>query len=145
MNTSAEHTIETWWQQLRPRLTALYATIALALLIISASGHLRLLSEVGHIFGGFFWAIDTDGQVVVVSTSPQLPPFGASASSLTSVDRIIGVNGQPVSTLTSIYQHARPGDTITYTIQHNNEIIQFKNPAALFTWDMWWQNYGLLF
>ena len=105
MYTSAEHTIDTWWQQLRPILTVLYAVIALVLLIISGTGQARLLSEVGHVFGGFFWAIDTDGQVVVVSTPPQLPPFGASASSLTSVDRIIGVNGAPVSALTSVYQH----------------------------------------
>ena len=143
MYTSAEHTIDTWWQQLRPKLTVLYTVIALVLLIISGTGQARLLSEVGHVFGGFFWAADTDGQVVVVSTPPQLPLFGASASSLTSVDRIIGVNGEPVSALTSVYQHAQPGETITYTIQHNNEVMQLKNPAALFTWDMWWQNYGL--
>jgi len=141
--TSAEQTTDTWWQRLRSTLTLIYIVVALALLVISGSGHARLLSEVGHVFGGFFWAVDTESQVVVVSTPPQLPPFGASASSLTSVDHIIKVNGEPASALTSIYQHARPGDTITYTIQHNNEVIQLKNPAAIFTWDMWWQNYGL--
>jgi signal transduction histidine kinase len=141
---STQYTIDSWWERLRPRFTLLYFFIALALLVISATGHGRVLSEVGRTFGGFFWAIDTDGQVVVVSTPAQLPPFEASASSLTSVDHIVKVNGQPATTMIStIYQHARPGENITYTIQHNATTITIKRPASVFTMDMWVQNYGL--
>src|SRR5437763_16303917 len=104
-NSSAQ-TTHKWWKQLRFRLTLFYLVVAVALLVISAIGHIRLLSQVGHTFGGFFWAIDTDRQVVVVSTPPQLPPFEVSASSLTSTYQITKVNGQPVSALTDIYKKA---------------------------------------
>jgi len=86
--SSIRTTYDPWWQRLRPRLTIVYVLVALALLIISLIGHVRLLGEVGKTFGGFFWAIDTDGQVVIVSTLPQSGSFGASASSLTNTDHI---------------------------------------------------------
>ncbi len=144
VSISTERTIDLWWRQMRLRLTLLYLVVALALLLISATGHMRLLSEIGHTFGGFYWAIDTDGQVVVVSTPPQLPPFGASASSLTSTDHILTVNGQQGgAAMTAVYQHAHSDDIIKYTIQHNNTITEIKRPAVTFTLDMWWQNYGL--
>src|ERR1700686_58993 len=84
-------TTDMWWQKLRPRLILLYGVVALTLLILSVSGHMRLLGDVGKTFGGFFWAIDTDGQVVVVSTLPQSDSFGASTSSLTNAETIVGV------------------------------------------------------
>ncbi len=129
---------------LRFRLTLGYIILATALILISGAGHLRLLSEVGHTFGGFFWAIDTNGQVVVVSTPPQLPPFGAFASSINNNDTIAAVNGQKAaSNISLVYQHARPGDSITYLIQHNATTFTVKRAAATFTMDMWWSNYGL--
>src|SRR5207245_10717442 len=90
-----------WWQRLRPRLLILYLLVAVTLLSISVIGHIRLLGDVGKTFGGFFWAIDTDDQVVVVSTLPQSPTFPASSSSLTNTDHITAVvvtnkNGQIV-------------------------------------------------
>ena len=107
---------------------------------------MRVLNEVGRTFGGFFWAIDTSGQVVVVSTPPQLPPFGAFASSVNSNDAIVEINGQKAaSNMSSIYQHARPGETITYLIQHNATTFTVKRTAVTFTMDMWWSNYGLAF
>ena len=106
VSISTERTIDLWWRQMRLRLTLLYLVVAFALLLISATGHMRLLSEIGHTFGGFYWAIDTDGQVVVVSTPPQLPPFGALASSLTSTDHILKINGQQGgAAMTAVYQH----------------------------------------
>jgi hypothetical protein len=132
--------------RLRFRLTLGYIVLATALILISGAGHLRLLSEVGHTFGGFFWAIDTNGQVVVVSTPPQLPPFGAFASSINNNDTIVAVNGQKAaSSISLVYQHARPGDTITYLIQHNATTFTVKRAAVTFTMDMWWSNYGLAF
>jgi len=159
--SSIATTHDTWWQRLRPRLIILYLAVALTLLIISVIGHVRLLSEVGKTFGGFFWAIDTDEQVVIVSTLPQSASFAASASSLTNTDRITGIvvtqkHGQVVFTwqqnrqqpgpvpLTAAYQLAHAGDTITYTVQHsNNTQEQTALPAVQFNWDMWWQNYGV--
>ena len=146
MYTSSEHTTDSWWQRLQSRLTILYLAIALALLIIGGAGQLRLLAEIGHVFGGFFWAIDTDGQVVLVSTPPQLSAFGASLSSLTNRDYIIAANGRKgPAALSQVYQHARPGDPITYTVQHGNKLVDFVLPATTFTADLWWQNYGLAF
>ena len=131
---------------LRLRLTLGYLVIATALILISGAGHLRLLNEVGRTFGGFFWAIDTSGQVVVVSTPPQLSPFGAVASSINSNDAIVAVNGRKAAgNISPIYQHARPGDTITYLIQHNTTTFTVKRAAVTFTMDMWWSNYGLAF
>ena len=141
-NSSAQ-TTHTWWKQLRFRLTLFYLVVAVALLVISALGHARLLRQVEQNFGGFFWAIDTDRQVVVVSTPPQLPTFELSASSLTSTDQIIKVNGKPASELANIYQHVHAGDSITYSIEHNGGITTVKRAATTFTLDMWWQNYGL--
>ncbi|HEY6411397.1 MAG TPA: hypothetical protein VIY29_28390, partial [Ktedonobacteraceae bacterium] len=154
-------TIDPWWQRLRPRLIIVYVLVALALLTISLIGHIRLLNEVGKTFGGFFWAIDTDGQVVVVSTPPQSGSFGASASSLTNTDHIIGIavnnkNGERIyswpqnqspadaAPLTEAYMHSSPGDNITYTIQHsNNATEQTTLPAVEFSWEMWFENYGM--
>lgn len=132
--------------RLRFRLTLGYIVLATALILISGAGHLRLLNEVGRTYGGFFWAIDTSGQVVVVSTPLQLPPFGAFASSVNSNDTIVAVNGQKAANnISSIYAHAQPGNTITYLIQHNTTTFTLKRAAVTFTMDMWWSNYGLAF
>src|SRR6266702_991133 len=108
---------------MRPRLTIFYLAIALALLALSATGHQRLLSEVGSRFGGFFWAIDTDsgGGVVVVSTPSQLPPFEVKADSLTSTTQIIIINGlKGANSFTQIYKSLQQDTPVTYTILHNN-------------------------
>ena len=144
MFISTEQTTNSGWRQLRLRLTLLYLVVAVALLILSGTGHARLLSQVGKTFGGFFWAIDTDKQVVVVSTSPELPSFAASPASLTSFDHIIQVNGKNVSALSEVYQHARPGDQISYSIQKNGtSTTTITGPAVTFTANMWFENYGL--
>jgi hypothetical protein len=140
---SSERTTDTAWRQLRLRLTLSYLVVALILLFLSGVGNARLLNQVGRTFGGFFWAIDTDRQVVVVSTPPQLPPFAVSPGSLTSLDHIVGVNGQPASALSNVYQQAHPGDLITYTVQQNSKLTKIKHPAMTFTWDMWFESYGL--
>lgn len=143
MFISTEQTTNSGWRQLRLRLTLLYLVVAVALLILSGTGHARLLSQVGQTFGGFFWAIDTDKQVVVVSTSPELPSFAASPASLTSFDHIVGVNGKNISALSYEYKHARLGHTITYTIQQNGKLTTTLSPAVTFTTNMWFENYGL--
>jgi len=142
---STKQTTDSGWRQLRLRLTLLYLVVAVALLIISGTGHARLLSQVGQTFGGFFWAIDTDKQVVVVSTSPEIPSFAASPASLTSFDHIIKaqVNEKNVSVLSAVYQNALPGDKITYTIQKNGTSTTTTGPAVIFTANMWFENYGL--
>ncbi len=145
MFTSTKQTTDSGWRQLRLRLTLLYLVVAVALLILSGTGHARLLSQVGQTFGGFFWAIDTDKQVVVVSTSPELPSFAASPASLTSFDHIIKaqVNEKNISALSAVYQNALPGDKITYTIQKNGTSTTTTGPAVIFTANMWFENYGL--
>lgn len=145
VSNSSLQTTHEWWNRLRPRLTILYLVVALALLALSGTGHMRLLNEVGNTFGGFFWAIDTDGKVVVVS-APQLIPFTmpVSANSLTSTDSIVSVNGvKGYTALTQVYTHTRPGALITYTVQHNSSTTTFHGRAVVFTLDMWLQNYGL--
>lgn len=138
-------TTHAWWRDVRSRVTLLYVGVALVLLVLSTAGHVRLLREVGHTFGGFFWAL-ADGEVVLVSTPPQLPPLGFKAASVTSNAQIVAANQQPgVAGLVSVYQHAHPGDLITYTVFQNNQSSSFSRPAAQFTVDMWWQNYGLTF
>ncbi len=96
----------------------------------------------GKTFGGFFWAIDTDQQVVVVSTPPQLPSFGAAPGSLTNSTELTGVNGNPISTLSSVYHNARPGQSISYTVQQNGKETTINGVTTTFTWDMWFSNYG---
>ncbi len=147
MSTSFSDTIESWWKRLRPRFIVVYIVIALALLLIGATGHIRLLGEVGKVFGGFIWAVDTDGQVVVVSTPAQLPPSKATANSLTSNTHILTANNQAGPTgLMNVYAHAHQGDIITYTLLNSNgQQTTFTRPAYIFTWDMWWQDYGLAF
>src|ERR1700745_3220328 len=80
-----------WWRHIPTRLALLYSPVAHILIAISGIGHVRLVSQIGDTFGGFYWAIDTDQQIVIVSTPPQLPSFGVSAGSVTSVDHIVGV------------------------------------------------------
>lgn len=124
-----------------------YLVVAVILLSISVIGHIRLLGEVGHTFGGFVWAVDTDGQVVVVSTPYQLPTSDATANSLTNNTHIVTTNGQAGATgLERVYEHAHPGEPITYTLSNGDgSHTTFTLPATTFTWDMWWQNYGLAF
>src|SRR5579885_2727281 len=112
-----------WWRQIQFRLTLVYGIIALTLLVISIMGQLRLLDEVGKTFGGFFWAIDTDGRVVAVSTAPQQQPFGISAGSVISVDHIVSaqVRGgdwySGSDALSGACEHARPDGTISCGIE----------------------------
>ncbi|GAC1378293.1 MAG: hypothetical protein NVSMB33_02140 [Ktedonobacteraceae bacterium] len=131
----------------------------MVLLTLSVIGHIRLLGEVGKVFGGFFWTIDTDEQIVIVSVPSQATSFKASTSSLTNTDHIIGITvtdthgqklftwkqkGQEMAPLTNAYLHAQVGDDITYTVQHsNNTQDQTMLPAVQFSWNMWWENYGL--
>ena len=145
MFNSYESKTDTTWRSLRLRLSILYLVIALLLLLLSVAGNYRLLSQVGHTFGGFFWAIDTDKQVVVVSTPPQLPPIALSPGSLTSLDHIVKVNGQPALEISNVYQHTSPGHLITYTVQQNDKLMTFTYPAITFTQDMWFESYGLTF
>jgi hypothetical protein len=109
------------------------------------AGHLRLLNEVGKVYGGFFWAIDRDGRIVVVSTPPQLPPFETGAEALIPNSHIIAVNkGTGEVGITQAYQRAHSGDPISYTISANNNAhTSLIRPATLFTVDMWWQSYGM--
>ncbi|HLX55870.1 MAG TPA: hypothetical protein VKR83_02485 [Ktedonobacteraceae bacterium] len=141
-NSNDERTIQQWWKRLRSRLTLLYLVAALLLLIISGFGHARLLKEVGQTFGGFFWGIDTDRQVVIVSTPPELPSFSVAPGSLTNVSVLTGVNGEDISSLSTVYQHARPGDNINYTVLQNGKPLTVSRAAATFTFDMWFNNYG---
>jgi len=129
---SSERTTDTALRPLQLRLTILYLAIALILLFLSVVGNYRLFSQVGQTFGGFFWAINTDKQIVVVSTSPQLHPIG----SLTSFDLIVKVNGQPAFELSNVYQHSSPGHLITYAVQQNNKVTTIIYPAVTFTCDM---------
>lgn len=139
-----ESTTRNWWHQLRPGLTLLYILVAITLLLISGTGQMRLLNQVGKVFGGFFWAIDTSGEIIVVSVPMQLPPFKVKADSLTSSSHIIAVNGLPGGAgIEHAYEQAHEGDPIIYTIRQNNTAAFYTRPAATFTWDMWWQNYGL--
>ena len=137
-----QRTTQQWWQRLRRRLTLLYLVVALALLILSGIGHARLLREVGRTFGGFFWAIDTDSQVVIVSTPSELPAFPVAPGSLTNTQVLIRVDGKNISALSSVYQHVHPGDSIAYTFEQNGQVMTVKHPAATFTWNMWFDTYG---
>ena len=140
VSNSSLSTTHAWWKRLRPRLTIVYLMVALALLALSAVGHMRLLSELGQPFGGFFWAIDTGGETVIVSPS-QLMPIAVpiSANSLTSTDSIIAVNGKSFTGLTRVYTHAHIGESITYTTRSST----FQRSVVMFTLDMWWQSYGV--
>lgn len=110
---------------------------------MSGSGHLRLLKEINQTFGGFFWAIDTDGQVIVTSA----PPFDAHGT-IVSLPHIVEVNSIPLTKgnatgLSQVYQNARPGESITYTIVTNDRSeTSIVGPAVTFTWNEWWQTYG---
>jgi hypothetical protein len=136
-----QYTNHAWWQRIRPKLTMLYLIVALILLLISGVGHLRLFSEIGKVFGGFTWTIDLDssnGQIIIISTPPELPPFAIPSGSLTSDIHITAVNHvNGIAGIQKAYQHAHPQELITYTAQGNG--------MAPFTLDMWWQTYGLTF
>ncbi|HLQ10026.1 MAG TPA: hypothetical protein VK134_00380 [Ktedonobacteraceae bacterium] len=137
-----QRTIQEWWKPLRFRLTLLYLFVALALLIISGIGHARLLSQVGQTFGGFFWGIDTDRQVVVVSTPPNLLPLPIAPVSLTDQSTITAVNGKNISLLSGVYHNARPGTSINYTVKHNGQTNVVSYAATTFTASMWFNTYG---
>jgi signal transduction histidine kinase len=137
-----QRTIQEWWKSLRFRLALLYLFVALALLIISGIGHARLLSQVGQTFGGFFWGIDTDRQVVVVSTPPNLLPLPIAPVSLTDQTTITEVNGKNISLLSAVYHNARPGTSISYTVKHNGQPNVVSYAATTFTASMWFNTYG---
>ena len=139
-----------WWQSLRPRLTIVYLVITVLLLLFSGVGHLRLLNEVGRVFGGFTWGIDTDNKddkVVIISIPPQLPPFAISADSVSNSTHITAVNGlRGGSGVERAYRQARPNQPMTYTVETNNKpLYTVTRPAVVFTADMWWQTFGFPF
>jgi signal transduction histidine kinase len=137
-----QRTIQEWWKPLRFRLTLLYLFVALGLLIISGIGHARLLSQVNQTFGGFFWGIDTDRQVVVVSTPSNLLPLPIAPVSLTDQSTITAVNGKNISLLSDVYHNARPGTSISYTVKHNGQPNVVSYAATTFTASMWFNTYG---
>jgi signal transduction histidine kinase len=145
VSNSLQTTNDGWWLSLRPRLTLIYIVVALVLLTLSGLGQLRLLDQVGKVFGGFFWAIDTDGRVVVVSTPSQQPSMTIQSDSANNTIRIIAANHhQGGNGLAQAYAKAHDGDPITYTILQNTSAQStITRPATIFTLDMWWQNYGL--
>ena len=145
MANSSANPINTWWKTLKFRLLLFYLLVSVGLLAISLLGQIRLLHEVGHTFGGFVWGLNTDRQVVFVSTLSGSSDFAGVPSSLVRDETITRVNGQDPSTLTSVYQHARPGQLITYTLEVNGRSQTVRYPAAVFTTDLWLQNYGLAF
>ena len=136
----SDRTTQHPWRRLRLRLILFYLIVGTALLIISGIGHARLLSEVGKTFGGFFWAIDTDNNYVVVSTTPQFSSFGAAPGSLTNSTVLTGVNGQNISALSTVYQSTKPGKPISYTTNASKTPI--NSVTTKFTLDMWFSNYG---
>ncbi|GHO84128.1 sensor histidine kinase [Dictyobacter formicarum] len=145
-----QHITHVWWQRIRPRLTILYLAVALILLLISGAGHLRLFNEIGKVFGGFTWTIDAespDKPIVIITTPEQLPPFAIPNGSLTSNTHISAVNHMPGMTgIQRAYQQARPQEIITYTARGDQTPSQtITRPAYLFTWNLWWQTFGLTF
>ena len=129
---------------LRLRLTILpgHCSVATSL---ECSWQLSLIKPGWTYFWRIFLAIDTDKQIVIVSTPPQLPPIALSPGSLTSLNHIVNVNGQPASEISNVYQHTSPGHLITYTVQQNDKLMTFAYPAVIFTRDMWLESYGLTF
>ena len=138
----SDRTTQHPWRRLRFRLLLFYLIVGTALLIISGIGHARLLHEVGKTFGGFFWAIDTDNQYVIVSTTPQFSTFPAAPGSLTNSTVLKYVDNKSILELSKVYQKARPGETIQYTIEQNGKTTNVDGMTATFTWDMWFSNYG---
>ncbi|MBV9258639.1 MAG: hypothetical protein JO215_11530, partial [Ktedonobacteraceae bacterium] len=137
---------DAWWYRIRPQLIIFYLAVALCLLALSAMGHQRLLKEIGNTFGGFFWTVDIDsgGSVVVTSIPPQLPPFEVRVTSLTSTTQIISINKlKGASSFPLVYKKIHPGTPVIYATLQNGHLSSFLRPAATFTWDLWWQNYGL--
>jgi len=143
VSISSVYETATWWKNLKFRLIILYLLGSLIVLALGVLGQIRLLNEVGHTFGGFFWGLNTDSQVVVVSIPSGQTTFTGSPSSLSTNETITRVNGQSPSTLSSIYQQARPGQLITYTLDANGQIQTVRYAAEVFTLAMWLQNYGL--
>lgn len=141
--------MDSWWLRVRPRLTLVYLAVALILLVISGAGHLRLLQDVGKVFGGFTWTIDPDShdELVIIAIPPQLQPLEIPANSLTSNIHIIAVNGvKGVAGIEQAYQHEHEHDPITYLIQQDQQKpVILVRPAEIFTLDMWGQMFGLAF
>lgn len=125
------------------RLLLFYLLVSVALLVIGTLGQMRLLHEIGDTFGGFTWGFDTDRRVVVVSTLSGQPAFAGGPSSLLTNETITRVNGQDAAALTTIYQHARSGQLITYTLTANGQSRTVQYPAQTFTPGLWLQNYGI--
>jgi hypothetical protein len=145
-----QHITHAWWQRIRPILIIFYLTAALTLLLISGVGQFRLLDEVGKVFGGFTWVIDTgnsNGKIVIISIPSELPPLAIPAGSLTNDIHITAVNHvNGIAGLQQAYQHAHPNEPITYTAQEPGApTITVTRPAVIFTLNMWWQIYGLAF
>ena len=143
MSISSVNRTTIWWKTLKKRLLLCYLLISLAFLAISVLGQIRLLHEVGRTFGGFVWGLNTANEVVVVAALANQPAFAGGPSSLLTNETITSVNGQDPAALSRIYQEAKPGQSITYTLTSNGESSTITYPAEVFTSDMWLQNYGL--
>jgi hypothetical protein len=129
------------WNSFKRRLLLIYVLLSILLLAISILGQIRLLHEVGRTFGGFIWGFNTDSQLVVLFTIPSTN----QASSLMTNQVITSVNGESPANLSEIYQQARPGQSISYTLQVNGQVRTLQAPVVVFTGGTWFENYGLAF
>lgn len=143
MANSSAHPTDTRWNTLKVRLLLCYLLVSAGLLALGMLGQLRLWHEVGRTFGGFLWGLDTNGQVLLIVPLAGQPAFAEEPFSLLRDETITRVNNQSPAALSSVYQHVRPGQLVTYTLQVNGHTQTMRSPAATFTSDLWLQNYGL--
>ncbi len=155
MAVEVQQTTEKQWRQ--PALTGVSCLAALALLILSVAGQWRLMSEIGHPFGGFFWGEDASGRPIVLATLAQFPQFSAAVDpiwqrrylSAVEVSDPRQVGGLRVyrgpQALTQAFAQTRPGMTLTYLFrdERDGRTVVVSGPAVPFTWEMWWLQYGL--
>ncbi len=147
MITAHTDTTDLWWRHLKRRLLLLYLLVSAALLVLGVQGQVRLHNEIGHVFGSFFWGIDAQGQVVFVTSMSGQSSCSGVPSSLSANVQIVGVNGnvsqQASVDMSRVYQHARDGQMLTYTLDINGKRCLWSSPATTFDGQAWLQNYGL--
>jgi anti-sigma regulatory factor (Ser/Thr protein kinase) len=139
----SRRTTQRGWKTLKHRSLIIYLLISATLLTIGMLGQFRLLNEVKHTFGGFIWELDTDRQVIIVSTIFGQPSFAGQRFSFSTSDILTRVNGQSPLEMPKIYRQGREGQLITYTFTSNGISRTIQYPATVFTYTMWLQNYGL--
>ncbi len=137
------------WQldpEARRRWQRIYAACALFLLLVGIGGAAWSLRWLGQPYPGAIWSVQIEKmRVVSFDFLPETTLFLRKAQEYRFGERIIAVDGIPVSESLPDYRQARPGERRQYTRrQPDGTLVEREISVYLYTFEHWFYSHGAL-